>query len=197
MDRRWVIQREGKDFVLYAGLLDLAHERGLVSIETTLIQLPTETNGNCAVVQATVRLSDSQGVVRSFSGIGDTAPSNVNRMMAPHLIRMAETRAKARALRDAVNVGEALADDPSDEAAEPPPAQRTEARQAPGTHQSRPGKDAPPREWFAYLAALARARGIPVPPTPGPGVSDEAVVAENRRLRGLIEAAQQAAGGAR
>jgi hypothetical protein len=41
----------------------------------------------------------------TFTGIGDASPSNVTRMIAPHLIRMAETRSKARALRDAVNVG--------------------------------------------------------------------------------------------
>jgi hypothetical protein len=54
---QYVIQREGKSYALYAGLLDLAHERGLLSIETVLVQLPTEANGNVAVVQATVRRS--------------------------------------------------------------------------------------------------------------------------------------------
>jgi hypothetical protein len=189
MDRRYVIQREGKDFALYAGLLNLAHERGLLSIETVLVQLPTEANGNIAVVQATVRLSDAQGVLRSFQGIGDAAPGNVNRMMAPHILRLAETRAKARALRDAVNVGEALADDPSDETGEASAAPRTEERQSPGTHQSRPGKDATAREWFTYLSALARDHGIPVPPTPGPGVTDDAVTAENKRLKELLQEA--------
>jgi hypothetical protein len=195
MDRRYVIQREGKDFALYAGLLDLAHERGLLSIETVLVQLPTEANGNVAVVQATVRLSDAQGVLRSFQGIGDAAPGNVNRMMAPHLLRLAETRAKARALRDAVNVGEALADDPSDDAPEPSVAPRTEQReqrQTPGTHQSRPGNDATAREWFTYLSALARDHGIPVPPTPGPGVDNDEIVAANSRLKAAIQAKQKA-----
>ncbi len=40
-----------------------------------------------------------------FTGIGDASPDNVGRTIAPHIIRMAETRAKARALRDAVNIG--------------------------------------------------------------------------------------------
>jgi hypothetical protein len=223
MDRRYVIQRDGKDFALYAGLLDLAHERGLLSIETVLVQLPTEANGNIAVVQATVRLSDAQGVLRSFQGIGDAAPGNVNRMMAPHLLRLAETRAKARALRDAVNVGEALADDPSDEGREPSSATyasananaakaasaanaayaespRTEAREqrrAPGAERTRPGPEASPRQWFDYLAALARDHGIAVPPTPGPGVDNDEIVAQNSRLKAAIQAKQQTRQGGR
>jgi hypothetical protein len=94
------IHRDGKDFALYAGLLDLGHQEGLRSIVTTLVQCPTELNGMVAIVSATVETR--RGL---FMGLGDASPGNVTRMMAPHLIRMAETRAKARALRDAVNVG--------------------------------------------------------------------------------------------
>jgi len=40
----------------------------------------------------------------TFHGLGDTSPDNVNEWIAPHLIRMAETRAVARAFRFATNV---------------------------------------------------------------------------------------------
>lgn len=98
--KEYIITRQGKDFVLYEGLLDEAHQQGLRRISTTLIQIPHDDNGNMAVVQAEVETEKG-----AFSGIGDASPGNVNRMIVPHLLRMAETRAKARALRDAVNIG--------------------------------------------------------------------------------------------
>jgi predicted amidohydrolase YtcJ len=96
----YMIERQGKRFVLYAGLLEEAHSRGLRSIETDLLQVPADENGEVAIVRAIVRTEDGK-----FTGIGDASPQNVNRTIAPHVIRMAETRAKARALRDAINVG--------------------------------------------------------------------------------------------
>jgi predicted amidohydrolase YtcJ len=96
----YMIERQGKRFVLYAGLLEEAHSRGLRSIETDLLQVPGLENGEVAIVRAVVRTEDGK-----FTGIGDASPENVNRTIAPHVIRMAETRAKARALRDAINVG--------------------------------------------------------------------------------------------
>ena len=101
MREEFLITRHGKQFVLYAGLLDEAHSRGLKSIDTELLQIPDAANDNVAVVKATVELEDG----RKFSGIGDASPANVGRAIAPHILRQAETRAKARALRDAVNVG--------------------------------------------------------------------------------------------
>lgn len=99
-----------KEVATYAGLLARAHEEGLKSIQTELLQTPADTNGGMAIAKATIETSKG-----TYTGIGDACPGNVNRRIAPHCIRMAETRAKARALRDAVNIGivslEELGDD--------------------------------------------------------------------------------------
>src|SRR6516165_8872577 len=100
MKKDYVINFQGTDFVRYEGLLDEAHQQGLCRISTTLIQIPRDDNGNMAIVAAEVETTKG-----TFSGLGDASPSNVGRMILPHIVRMAETRAKARALRDAVNIG--------------------------------------------------------------------------------------------
>jgi len=89
-----------KDVVLYAGLLNQAHEEGLARVRTSILQIPTEENGHLAIIKAEVETT--KGL---FEAVGDACPENVDEFLAPHLIRVAETRAKARALRDAVNVG--------------------------------------------------------------------------------------------
>src|SRR5438045_9620602 len=93
MKREFVINRHGKDYVLYAGLLDEAHQQGLHAIKTQLVQVPSSQNGNVAICIAEVTTEKG-----TFTGIGDADPTNVNRQMANVLIRFAETRAKARAL---------------------------------------------------------------------------------------------------
>ena len=120
MRDEFLITRQGKQYVLFAGLLDEAHGRGLRGIDTDLLQVPDESNGNVAIVKATAEMEDG----RRFSGIGDASPDNVGRSIAPHIIRMAETRAKARALRDAVNVGATALEELS-EGDDAPPASRS------------------------------------------------------------------------
>lgn len=89
-----------KDIVTYQGLLSRAHDEGLKRVSTELVQVPSDSNDRTAIAKASVETG--KGVFEAF---GDANPGNVNPFIVPHLIRMAETRAKARALRDAVNVG--------------------------------------------------------------------------------------------
>jgi hypothetical protein len=89
-----------KEVATYRGLLAKAHDEGLTAIVTELLQRPDEGNGRAAIVRAQVTTRKG-----TFSGIGDASPQNVRAGIVPHLVRMAETRAKARALRDAVNIG--------------------------------------------------------------------------------------------
>jgi hypothetical protein len=126
MRDEFLITRQGKQYVLFAGLLDEAHSRGLRGIDTELVQVPDDSNGSVAIVKATAEMDDG----RHFSGIGDASPENVGRNIVPHLIRMAETRAKARALRDAVNVGATALEELSD-GDDAPPADFQPARSRP------------------------------------------------------------------
>lgn len=90
---------EGRDFIRYDGLMELAHGK-IASIETELLQAPYPGNHNMAIVKAIIRDTDG----RVWSGIGDASDLNCDPELAPHKIRLAETRAKGRALRDMLNV---------------------------------------------------------------------------------------------
>ena len=89
---------KGKRFVLYAGLLDLAHQSGLVQLLFNMLQSPNDNNGWTCIMHARTVWDDG----RVFEEIGDATPQNTTRMVADHYIRVAATRAKARALRDAL-----------------------------------------------------------------------------------------------
>lgn len=101
LDDRFVKQIEGKDFVLYTGLLDLAHQIGIRSMTVDLLQFPNADNSYIAIAKATVETKEGQ----VFVDFGDANPSNCNAKVAKHLLRMASTRAKARVLRDMTNIG--------------------------------------------------------------------------------------------
>ena len=77
-------------------LLALAHQHGLATLETTVVQCsPT-----WAVCQCTARFQDG----RTFTDVGDASPDNVAQPLRPHFVRLAATRASARALRRALNI---------------------------------------------------------------------------------------------
>lgn len=144
LDDRFIMKIEGKEFVKYPGLLDLAHQKGICRIEVEALQYPTKDNGNFAICKAVVESKEGE----SFSDIGDANPENVNSRIAKHLLRMASTRAIARALRSFTNIGmtclEELADF-EDAMDEKPPKKPVPAKEpAPAREAPKPLKEAPP-----------------------------------------------------
>jgi len=91
-----VVMIQGRPFVKFAGLLQMAHERGLVSLTAEW----TYNDGELSLAQAIAVFQDG----RRFEEAGDATPANTNRKVAVHFRRVALTRAKARALRDALGV---------------------------------------------------------------------------------------------
>lgn len=147
----FIITRNGKDFVLYQGLLDESHQifSKWWEMETELVQVPSAENDMVAIVHAHFigepgdSTPDNPKVTKA-SGIGDASPDNVGRNIVPHIIRMAETRAKARALRDAVNVGATSVEELGEEGPEAPQQPR-EQPQAGAQRGAAKNVEAPPK----------------------------------------------------
>jgi hypothetical protein len=87
----------GKEFVQYGGLLAMAHAQGLSSLQAELLTVTPE----LATARATATFADG----RTFTEAADATPDNVNAQVRKHFARCALTRAKSRALRDALNIG--------------------------------------------------------------------------------------------
>ena len=101
ISEKYIVMLNNKPFVTFEGLLNAAHEKGIAGIVVDVIQLPTIENNMTAIASATVKGKDGE----VFSDVGDASPASCSSKLVPHLIRMASTRAKARALRDFTNIG--------------------------------------------------------------------------------------------
>lgn len=148
-DEYW-IELKGKRYPTYPGVLVAAHEEGLLGIEVQVLQYPTDDNQHTAVCQATVTMRGFDGRELVYTEIGDAGPKTCSPMIALASLRMAATRAKGRALRDAIALGVTLAEEiPDDEIqAERYVKQTTDrrARHDPQDHAERTTapKEAPP-----------------------------------------------------
>lgn len=114
VEEKFIVKLQGKDFILYNGLVDVATKEGLLAIDVELLQTPDKENNMTAIARATAKTKD-----KTFTDIGDASPSSVSKMLIPHIIRMAATRAKARALRDLTNMGMTAVEEMMDEEERP------------------------------------------------------------------------------
>lgn len=93
-----VTRLNNREFVLFSGLLSLAHEHGLECLETEPVSIDLDSRS--AVFRCIAR-----GQRGTFTGHGDGTQENLSKMVKPAFIRMAETRAIARALRFYLGIG--------------------------------------------------------------------------------------------
>ncbi len=90
----------GVDYIVYAGLLVGRHQLGVVSISVRLLQLLARDNGWFAICSSLVTTQTG-----AFTALGDAHPGNAARSDVSTLILLAQLRAKAQALCDALNLG--------------------------------------------------------------------------------------------
>lgn len=171
LEERFIKNIEGKDFVLYAGLLDLAHQKGLIKMKVEIIQNPTPENGYMAIVRA---LAESK-LGEAFMDVGDATPTNCNAKVAKHLLRMASTRAKARALRDFTNVGMTALEELGD---------FNEIIEEAARGKAQPENPAP-RKAKAAKAKKAPPPAAPAPETTSPVTQTQASEAQKRAIFNL------------
>ena len=93
------------DYIKFPDILALAHDEGIQDIKTDPVQLPSEENGWVAVFKATVIAQSGQ----TFEAHGDASDETISaKEIKPAKIRMAESRAIARALRWYTNSGKVV-----------------------------------------------------------------------------------------
>lgn len=89
---------KGKEYLKVSGLVVLSHQQGITSVETEMMWAD-HTSGSF-IVRAV-----ADGKRGRFTGLGDAGPKNLKQNMRPSALRMAETRAIARALRMYLGIG--------------------------------------------------------------------------------------------
>jgi hypothetical protein len=92
----FLYERDGTTAIRWGGLLHLAHQTGLNSLSVEVVSVTKD----FALMRATARFNDGG----EWSDIGDATPENVGKRMGHAFVRMASTRAMARALRLALDI---------------------------------------------------------------------------------------------
>ena len=103
IDPKFLTYIHGRPHIRYQGLLVMAHAKGLKGISARFVRVTPE----MALAEATVEFQD--GAV--YTEAADSTPTNVPAGIKAHWARLALTRAKARCLRDALNIGVAAVEE--------------------------------------------------------------------------------------
>lgn len=119
---KFVKNLQGKEFMTYNGLISLAKEKGVKSMTSRILQFPNADNNNTIIVEAIVvgyeEINGTETEV-TYTGIGDANVGNCNKQVGQHFIRMADTRAKGRALRDFLGIDMVMSEELGGDSKEP------------------------------------------------------------------------------
>jgi hypothetical protein len=95
IDKKFTVMLQGKEFITFEGLLNAFHENKGKTITTEIV----------SITKPYVFKATAQGEKGTYTAHGDADDTNVSGFVKQHIIRMAETRAIARALRLYNNIG--------------------------------------------------------------------------------------------
>ena len=102
IDRKYILSVKGKEFITFAGLLDVATKNGLQKLVVKQLTIDAERQVATCIVDAEFFNTDKG--TRVFSGVGSGTMDNCSDFVKAHWVEMAHTRANARALRNALNI---------------------------------------------------------------------------------------------
>ena len=110
---------KGKNAIKSEGLTAVAHQKGMWKCEIEIIQFPNDQNNWTCICKAHIGGYDwdpiEQKIIRvEYTDIGDANVNNVTAMVKQSYIRMAATRAMARAMRKYTNIDMVSSDEIND-----------------------------------------------------------------------------------
>ena len=97
VDKKYIVDIKGKKFITYAGLLNEAHKQKIEDMRVTELNVNWDNQSAYCIVACKIG-------EKEFMGVGSGTQENCGSMVKGHFVEMAHTRAKARALRDALNI---------------------------------------------------------------------------------------------
>lgn len=115
--QKFVVIIQGKvETIKVDGLIAFAHEKGIKSMETDVIQYPNQDNQWTCIAQTTVIGYDWNPVTEKveeviYKDIADASPTNCTAMTKNSYIRMASTRSVGRTLRKYTNINMVTAEE--------------------------------------------------------------------------------------
>lgn len=116
--RKFVITigKGGAEAIKVDGLITLAHEKGIKSMRTKVIQYPSQENQWTCIATTTVIGYDWNPITKKveeveYEDFADANPSNCSSMTKSSYIRMASTRSVGRALRKYTNIDMVCSDE--------------------------------------------------------------------------------------